>query len=50
MQNVIPRLQRTPGRISHVGPDLGAHNRDVYLGELGMTEAELESLHGAGVV
>jgi formyl-CoA transferase len=50
MQNVIPRLLRTPGRIDHVGPDLGAHNRDIYLGELGITESDLASLQAAGVV
>jgi crotonobetainyl-CoA:carnitine CoA-transferase CaiB-like acyl-CoA transferase len=50
MPNVIPRLCDTPGRIDHPGPELGAHNRDVYLGELGLTEDELADLEADGVV
>ena len=33
MQNVFPRLSRTPGRIRHAGPRLGEHQAEV-LGEL----------------
>lgn len=33
MQNVFPRLSRTPGRIRHAGPRMGEHQDDV-LGEL----------------
>lgn len=33
MQNVFPKMSRTPGRIRHAGPRLGAHQDDV-LGEL----------------
>jgi crotonobetainyl-CoA:carnitine CoA-transferase CaiB-like acyl-CoA transferase len=29
MQNVFPRLSRTPGRIKHGGPRIGEHSRDV---------------------
>ncbi|MFM9848396.1 MAG: CaiB/BaiF CoA transferase family protein [Hyphomicrobiaceae bacterium] len=29
MQNVFPRLSRTPGRIKHGGPRLGEHSQDV---------------------
>ena len=50
MQNVIPSLTMTPGRIDHPGPELGAHNHDVYVGELGLTEAELAELKEQGVV
>ncbi len=50
MQNVIPRLSETPGRIDHPGPELGEHNEDVYLGELGLSREELEELRQAGVV
>jgi crotonobetainyl-CoA:carnitine CoA-transferase CaiB-like acyl-CoA transferase len=50
MQNVIPRLSDTPGRIRHPGPDVGAHNEEVYRGELGLTAEELSELHDAGVV
>ena len=45
-----PRLSETPGAIRWVGPPLGAHNREVYAGELGLSETELERLHQAGVI
>lgn len=41
MQNVAGRLSRTPGRIEHAGPPVGAHNREVLVEELGFSEAEL---------
>jgi formyl-CoA transferase len=40
MQNVVPKLSKTPGSIRRIGPDLGEHNREVFLGELGHTEEE----------
>ncbi len=50
MQNVIPRLSETPGRIDYPGAELGEHNDEVYGGELGLSEAELTELREAGVV
>ena len=50
MQNVIPRLDTTPGRISHAGVDLGAHNRDVLHDELGYSDQELGEMAEAGVI
>jgi crotonobetainyl-CoA:carnitine CoA-transferase CaiB-like acyl-CoA transferase len=50
MQNVIPTLDETPGRIDHPGPELGTHNREVYLGELGLTDEELAELVEQGVI
>jgi crotonobetainyl-CoA:carnitine CoA-transferase CaiB-like acyl-CoA transferase len=50
MQNVIPRLDTTPGRISHPGVDLGAHNRDVLHDELGYSDQELGEMAEAGVI
>jgi crotonobetainyl-CoA:carnitine CoA-transferase CaiB-like acyl-CoA transferase len=50
MQNVIPALSETPGRIDHPGPELGEHNREVYVGELGLSEEELERLEAAGAI
>ena len=33
MQNVFPRMSRTPGRIKHAGPRIGEHQAEV-IGEL----------------
>jgi crotonobetainyl-CoA:carnitine CoA-transferase CaiB-like acyl-CoA transferase len=50
MQNVIPSLTLTPGRIGHAGPELGEHNHDVYVDELGLTDAELAELSKDGIL
>ena len=49
-QNAIPRLVDTPGRVRHMGGDLGQDNHQVLVDELGLTEAELERLRKAGIV
>jgi crotonobetainyl-CoA:carnitine CoA-transferase CaiB-like acyl-CoA transferase len=41
MQNVVGKLSRTPGRIRHAGPKLGADNREVLIEQLGFTEEDL---------
>ena len=46
----LPRLSETPGRISHLGPKLGEHNREIYQGLLGMTEVEIADLTRDGVI
>lgn len=40
MQNVIPKLSRTPGRIVHAGRYLGADGADVYADWLGVSAEE----------
>jgi crotonobetainyl-CoA:carnitine CoA-transferase CaiB-like acyl-CoA transferase len=50
MSAPTPRLTETPGAIRWAGPALGAHNREVYAGELGLSAAEIERLRGAGVI
>jgi crotonobetainyl-CoA:carnitine CoA-transferase CaiB-like acyl-CoA transferase len=50
MQNVIPRLTRTPGRVRAPGPELGEHNREVLIGELGLDEETLAELSELGVI
>ena len=50
MQNVVPVLSETPGRIDHPGPELGEHNEEIYVGELGLSREELAELEAAGVV
>ena len=47
---LTPKLDRTPGATQWPGPELGAHNREVYVGTLGLDEAELRSLEEDGIV
>lgn len=49
MQNVFPRLTRSPGRVRWVGPSLGAHTEEVLVHELGLTAEELAQLRHKGV-
>jgi formyl-CoA transferase len=49
MQNVFPRLSRTPGSIRWPGPELGAHTTEV-LSELGIDAAAVADLHSKGLV
>ncbi|MBY5161867.1 CaiB/BaiF CoA transferase family protein [Salsipaludibacter albus] len=50
MQNVVPRLSATPGRVRGVGPDLGEHTDEVLTDLLGMSRDQVRALHEAGVV
>ena len=50
VQSVNPRLGLTPGRIDFLGPPIGAHNRNVLVDELGLTQEELSELEELGVV
>ena len=47
---IVPKLGRTPGATLWPGPALGAHNREVYTGILGLDEEALRSLESAGIV
>jgi formyl-CoA transferase len=50
MQNAVPKLSGTPGRVSWTGPELGQHNAEIYQGLLGMGAAELEDLRARRIV
>jgi succinyl-CoA---D-citramalate CoA-transferase len=45
-----PRLEGSPARIRSTGPALGAHNDEIYRGELGLSEQELAELRAAHVI
>jgi crotonobetainyl-CoA:carnitine CoA-transferase CaiB-like acyl-CoA transferase len=47
---LVPHLSATPGRTDWPGPSVGAHNREVYGGLLGYTDAELVRLRQEGVI
>jgi formyl-CoA transferase len=47
---VVPRLERMPGRVRWLGPELGEHTDEVLTGLLGMSEDEVTRLHEQGVV
>jgi formyl-CoA transferase len=50
MQNVFPRLTATPGRVRHIGPELGEHNDEVYRGLLGLGDNEMTELAAGDVI
>ena len=51
MQNVVPKLTRTPGSVRRVAPDRVGQDNAEILGEwLGLSAQELAELHGRGVI
>ena len=47
---LTPKLDRTPGETLWPGPEVGAHNREIYVDRLGLDEAALRSLEEDGIV
>lgn len=50
MQNVVPKMSKTPGNVSFPGLGLGEHNREVYEERLGLSREETEWLRENGVI
>lgn len=50
VSNVVPRFSRTPGAVDHLGPAMGAHNEEVYCGELGYSQERLARLREDGII
>lgn len=48
--NVVPRLTDTPGRVRSLGPELGAHNQEIYQERLGLSPTEMANLRVDGVI
>lgn len=44
------RLSETPWRLRRRAPQIGEHNKEIYLDELGFSRQELAALSGAGVI
>ena len=47
---LVPKFSRTPGAVEFLGPRHGEHNREVYGGELGLSDAELAELETEEVI
>jgi crotonobetainyl-CoA:carnitine CoA-transferase CaiB-like acyl-CoA transferase len=50
LPNLIPKLTESPGRTRWIGPELGAHNHEIYQGLLGMGSDELDELRRDGII
>ena len=50
MQNVVPRLSETPGKVRWTGPALGQHNDEVYGEVLGLSEEQRNDLRERGTI
>ncbi|MER5457579.1 CoA transferase [Micromonospora sp. NPDC002389] len=50
MQNVVPRLSRTPGRVKWTGPRLGEHTDQVLTDIVGLAKSEINELRASGVI
>ena len=47
---IVPKLSETPGATRWLGPELGAHNEEVYGQLLGFTPERLEQLKQGGII
>jgi formyl-CoA transferase len=50
MQNVAPKLSKTPGSIRLPGPELGQHNEEVYGGILKLSAEKISELTAKGII
>jgi crotonobetainyl-CoA:carnitine CoA-transferase CaiB-like acyl-CoA transferase len=50
MQGVVPKFAATPGEVRHAGRALGADNHAIFVGELGLSEADFAALQAEGVI
>jgi formyl-CoA transferase len=50
MQNVAPKLSKTPGNIRRPGPELGEHNAEIYGSLLGLSGEQQADLIDRGII
>lgn len=50
MQNVVPKLSGTPGKIKWAGPDLGQHNDEIYKNLLGLSDEVIKDYLARGII
>jgi crotonobetainyl-CoA:carnitine CoA-transferase CaiB-like acyl-CoA transferase len=46
----VPKFSATPGSVDFLGPAMGAHNEEIYCGELGLSKDRLKELQEAGII
>ena len=49
-ESVFPKMSRTPGKIKHLGKEMGADNKEIFTDRLGMNEEEIINLKKEGVI
>ena len=49
MPGVVPKMSATPGGTEWIGPELGAHTREILMG-IGYSEMEIARLHQDGAI
>lgn len=47
---VVPKLSRTPGRVTHAGPPMGTHTEEIFSSLLGFSPEEIAQLRAEGVI
>ncbi|HVX17153.1 MAG TPA: CoA transferase [Acidimicrobiales bacterium] len=50
MNGIVPKFTATPGSVRATGPALGQDTRDILTNLAGVSEAELDRLHDAGLI
>jgi len=50
VQNVVPKFSATPGSVDFLGAPMGAHNEEIFCGELGLSKQRLKELKDAGII
>lgn len=50
MPGIMPKFSETPGEIKWPGPELGAHNEEVYKELLGMSDEKLARLKEEDII
>jgi crotonobetainyl-CoA:carnitine CoA-transferase CaiB-like acyl-CoA transferase len=50
VHNTVPRLSETPGQLRWLGPDLGAHNTEIFRDRLGLDDVAIDHLRTTGVI
>lgn len=50
MQNVVPKMSATPGKVNWAGEELGRFNKEIFCDKLGLSSMEFEQLKADGII